>query len=165
MPNVVFKVGDDVSTDLDLSRPLHGHRSAHRNAPVRFRGRNGLQLPAQSQTSPARQHPWSAAKISAAAPRASRPLPALKGHELTIVAKASREFLLQNAINLGLRMVVCPSLEATEGDELEITATDVVNKTSGKTFPSTTLPKSRQAIIDAGGLIPFTRQRLLQMAS
>jgi hypothetical protein len=52
-----------------------------------------------------------------------------------------------------------------EGDELEITATEVVNKTTSKTFPVTPLPKSRQAIIDAGGLIPYTRNRLLETAT
>ncbi len=36
-----------------------------------------------------------------------------------------------------------------------------MNKTSGKSFPVIPLPESRQAIIDAGGLIPFTRARLV----
>jgi hypothetical protein len=34
----------------------------------------------------------------------------------------------------------------------------------GKIFSVLPLPKSRQAIIDAGGLIPYTRSRLLQTA-
>ena len=86
----------------------------------------------------------------------------LKGHELTVVAKGFARIFLQNAINLGLRIVVCPEIEASEGDDLEIAADSVTNKTTGKTFPIQALPKSRQAIIDAGGLIPYTRQRLLE---
>jgi 3-isopropylmalate/(R)-2-methylmalate dehydratase small subunit len=86
----------------------------------------------------------------------------LKGHELIIVAKSFARIFLQNAINLGLRVVSCPTIEANEGDELEITATSVLNKTNGKEFIIVPLPKSRQAIIDAGGLIPFTRSRLLE---
>jgi len=85
----------------------------------------------------------------------------LKGHELVIVAKGFARIFLQNAINLGLRIFVCPGVEAAEGDELELAAENVTNKTTGKSFRLEPLPKSRQAIIDAGGLIPYTRERLL----
>jgi 3-isopropylmalate/(R)-2-methylmalate dehydratase small subunit len=85
----------------------------------------------------------------------------LKGHELVIVAKSFARIFLQNGINLGLRMLVCPELQASEGDELDFTADKVVNKTTGQTVPLQPMPKSRQVIIDAGGLIPYTRQRLL----
>ena len=67
------------------------------------------------------------------------------------------------AINLGLRLVVCPEIEAEEGDELEILADKIINKTSDKEFTVEPLPKARQAIIDAGGLIPYTRLRLLSI--
>jgi 3-isopropylmalate/(R)-2-methylmalate dehydratase small subunit len=86
----------------------------------------------------------------------------LKGHELIIVARDFARIFLQNGINLGLRTVSCPTIEANEGAELEITATHVVNKTTGRTFPVVPLPKSRQAIIDAGGLIAYTRKRVLE---
>ena len=85
----------------------------------------------------------------------------LKGHELLIVAKSFARIFLQNGINLGLRMVVCPEIQAAVGDELELTPNAVVNKSTGQTFPVQSLPKSRQAIIDAGGLIPYTRKRLV----
>ena len=49
-----------------------------------------------------------------------------------------------------------------QGDELEIDDHWVVNNTSAKSFAVLPLPESRQAIIDAGGLIPYTRQRVLQ---
>jgi 3-isopropylmalate/(R)-2-methylmalate dehydratase small subunit len=88
----------------------------------------------------------------------------LKGHELVIVAKGFARIFLQNGINLGLRMVVCPTIEAAEGDELELVADAIINKTSGQSFPIEPMPKSRQAILDAGGLIPYTRQRLAQGA-
>lgn len=88
----------------------------------------------------------------------------LKGHELILVAKSFARIFLQNSINLGLRTIVCPTILAEEGDELEFSDSAVLNKTTGKTFPIMPLPKSRQAIIDAGGLIPYTRSRLLQTA-
>ena len=86
----------------------------------------------------------------------------LRGHGLIVVAKGIARIFLQNAINLGLQLVICPTLEASEGDELDVSVTQVVNRTTGKTFTTQPLPPARQAIIDAGGLIPFTRKRLLE---
>ena len=53
----------------------------------------------------------------------------LKGPELVIVAKHFARIFLQNSINLGLRTVICPDIEAEEGDELEVQADKVVNLT------------------------------------
>lgn len=86
----------------------------------------------------------------------------LKGHGLVIVARNFARIFLQNAVNLGLQVVVCPTLEADEGDELEFSAEAVVNRTTGRTFPLTQLALAQQAIIDAGGLIPYARARLLE---
>lgn len=81
----------------------------------------------------------------------------LKGPELVVVARHFARIFLQNSINLGLRTIICPTIEAEEGDELEVTGEQVLNKTSGKAFDVVPLPAARQAIIDAGGLIAFTR--------
>jgi len=86
----------------------------------------------------------------------------LKGPELTIIARDFARIFLQNSINLGLKTVICPEIDAEEGDELAVSPDQVSNLTSGKTFKLVALPKARQAIIDAGGLIPYTRQRLVQ---
>ena len=85
----------------------------------------------------------------------------LKGHELVIVAKGFARIFTQNSVNLGLRLVEVPDLEAKDGDELDIGATEVVNKTNGKKFRIVPLPPARQALIDAGGLIAYTRKRLM----
>ncbi len=85
----------------------------------------------------------------------------LKGYDLAIIARGFARIFLQNAINLGLRTIVCPDIEASVGDKLEISADRVVNATTGKSFAITPLPKSRQSIIDAGGLIAYTRQRVV----
>lgn len=81
----------------------------------------------------------------------------LKGPDLTIVARGFARIFLQNAINLGLRTIICPVIEASEGDEIEITAVEVRNLTTGKRFAVVPLPAARQAIVDAGGLIPYVR--------
>ena len=86
----------------------------------------------------------------------------LKGHDLVIVAKDFARIFLQNSINLGLQTIVCPEIEASEGDELEISSNQVFNKKSGKKFSMLPLPAARQEIINAGGLISYTRKRLIE---
>ncbi len=87
---------------------------------------------------------------------------ALKGYELIIIARNFARIFLQNSVNLGLQTVTCPDIEANEGDEVEITPNEIVNKTTGKRFSVLPLPKARQAIIEAGGLIAYTRKRVLE---
>ena len=86
---------------------------------------------------------------------------ALKGHELVIVARGFARIFQQNAVNLGLRTVTCADLEAGEGDEIEIAADRVINRTRRRSFAAQPLPPARLAIVAAGGLILCTRQRLL----
>ncbi|OGS57152.1 MAG: hypothetical protein A3J79_09055, partial [Elusimicrobia bacterium RIFOXYB2_FULL_62_6] len=66
----------------------------------------------------------------------------LKGYNLAIVARNIARIFLQSAINLGLNIVICPAIEAAEGDELEIADGKVHNRTSGKSFPIEPLPKA-----------------------
>jgi len=88
----------------------------------------------------------------------------IKGYDLTVVARNFARIFLQNSINVGLMMIICPDIEAEEGDELEIADNEVRNLTSGNSFAIEPLPQARQAIIDAGGLIPYTRRLLLERA-
>ncbi|MBK6900869.1 MAG: 3-isopropylmalate dehydratase [bacterium] len=87
----------------------------------------------------------------------------IRGHELVIVARSIARIFLQNAINLGLSLVICPTIEAEVGDELELASGKVRNRTSGREFDAVPLPPARQAIVDAGGLIPYTRKKLLEL--
>jgi len=88
----------------------------------------------------------------------------IKGYEITVIARNFARIFLQNSINVGLQMIICPEIEADEGDELEARDNKVFNLTTGKSFAIEALPKARQAIIDAGGLIPYTRKMLLDRA-
>jgi 3-isopropylmalate/(R)-2-methylmalate dehydratase small subunit len=85
----------------------------------------------------------------------------LKGYEFTIVAESFARIFLQNAINLGLHLVTAPGIKAREGDELEIAPDRVKNITNGSSVAVVLLPGARQTILDAGGLIAYTRKRLL----
>ena len=88
----------------------------------------------------------------------------LKGYDVAVVAKSIARIFLQNSINLGLKVVLCPGIEASEGDELQISEDQVFNLTTGKTFDQVKLPAARKGIMDAGGLIPYTRKLLMARA-
>ena len=164
MGKVVYKIGDDISTDviypgrymatvLPTETPLLAFADdAAFNAKLRAK-----QIPPDSVLVGGKNFGCGSSREQAVS--------CLKGHELIIVARSFARIFLQNAINLGLRVVTCPTLEANEGDELEFTTTSVLNKTTGREFSIVPLPQSRQAIIDAGGLIPFTRKRVLEKAT
>ena len=87
----------------------------------------------------------------------------IRGHELVVVARSIARIFLQNAINLGLNLIICPTIEANEGDELELAAGQGrATRPAARSSPTVPLPPARQAIIDAGGLIPYTRKKLLE---
>ena len=85
----------------------------------------------------------------------------LKGHGLVVIARGFARIFLQNAINLGLRTIICPAIDAEVGDALEVVPGEVRNLTRGTAYPIVPLPAARQAIIGAGGLIAYTRTRLV----
>ncbi len=160
MAKVVLKLGDDISTDiiypgrymatvLPSETPQYAFAD---HAEFNARLKKG-EIPPGSVIVAGKNFGCGSSREQAAS--------CLKGPDLVVVARHFARIFLQNSINLGLRTVICPDIEADEGDELEITADKVVNKTKGKTFEIVPLPKARQAIIDAGGLIPYTRQRVL----
>jgi 3-isopropylmalate/(R)-2-methylmalate dehydratase small subunit len=80
---------------------------------------------------------------------------------LIIIARDFARIFFQNSINLGLKTVACPEIEAEVGDEIEISDEKVINKTSGKEFAVIPIPEARKAIVEAGGLIAYTRKLLL----
>jgi 3-isopropylmalate/(R)-2-methylmalate dehydratase small subunit len=161
MPKVVLKLGDDISTDiiypgrymatvLPTETPQYAFADY---AEFNARLKKG-EIPAGSVIVAGKNFGCGSSREQAAS--------CLKGPELVVVAKHFARIFLQNSINLGLRTVICPEVEANEGDELEIRETELINKTSGLTFSVIPLPNTYQAVIDAGGLVAFTRQRILE---
>ena len=67
----------------------------------------------------------------------------IKGYEITVIARNFARIFLQNSINVGLQMIICPEIEADEGDELEVRDDKVFNLTTGKSFAIEALPKAR----------------------
>ena len=163
MPTGVFKVGDDVSTDVIYPGRYMATVLPTETPQFAFADETAFNAKLKAKQAPTGSILVGGKNFGCGSSR-EQAVSCLKGHELIIVAKSFARIFLQNAINLGLRMVVCAEIEAAEGDELELAPDAVVNKTSGKRFAIEPMPKSRQVIIDAGGLIPYTRKRLQQQA-
>ena len=90
----------------------------------------------------------------------------LKGYELTIVARGFARIFLQNSINLGLNLVTAPGRRGLRGRRAGGDGGQGRQQDHGTSrSPSCPLPKARQAIIDAGGLIAYTRKRVMETAS
>ncbi len=85
----------------------------------------------------------------------------LVGHNLVIVARNFARIFFQNSINLGLKTVECPEIEAEVGDELEIGDDYLLNISTGKKYKIVPVPAARRAIVEAGGLIAYTRKLLI----
>jgi hypothetical protein len=62
-------------------------------------------------------------------------------------------------------MAIVPTFEAEEGDTIEVRQGVLFNARTGRSFPVTPMPAARQAILDAGGLIPYTRRLLVERES
>lgn len=158
---VVFKVGDDISTDIIYPGRFMATVLPTETPQYAFADHEDFNKKLNSKTIPGNSVIIGGKNFGCGSSR-EQAASTLKGHELIVVAKHFARIFLQNSINLGLNTIICPALEASEGDELEITGKEVINKTTGKRFAIEPLPKARQAIVDAGGLIPYTKKRLLE---
>ena len=163
MATVIYQVGDDVSTDVIYPGRFMATVLPTETPLLAFADDAGFNARLKAKQIPPGSVLVGGQNFGCGSSR-EQAVSCLKGHELIIVAKSFARIFLQNSINLGLRVVSCPTLEANVGDELEISETSVANKTTGREFFVISLPKSRQAIMAAGGLIAYTRQRVLAAA-
>ncbi len=79
-----------------------------------------------------------------------------------VVAKSFARIYFRNAINLGLPVLQCPeAVDAVEtGDEIEIDFAAGKIITNKGTFKFPRLPDSVIGILEAGGLIEYTKKKL-----
>ena len=160
MARVIAKLGDDVSTDVIYPGRYMATVLPTETPQFAFADHAELNALLKSGRAPTGGVIVAGKNFGCGSSR-EQACSCLKGHELTLVARGFARIFLQNSINLGLDLVTAPDVEAAEGDELEVTADEVINRTTGHKYATVPLPAARQAIIDAGGLIAYTRQRLL----
>jgi 3-isopropylmalate/(R)-2-methylmalate dehydratase small subunit len=78
-----------------------------------------------------------------------------------IVARSFARIYFRNAINYALPIVACDAVDSVESGEeitIDFTAGTVITPRATYTFPP--FPPEVMAILEAGGLIPYTQQAL-----
>ncbi len=150
MAKVVLELGDDVSTDiiypgrfmatvLPSETPQYAFAD---DAAFNARLKSGA-VPPGSVIVAGKNFGCGSSREQAAS--------CLRGPGLVIVAHDFARIFLQNAVNLGLPTIACPTIEASEGDELTMTATQVTNATTGRSFSSSRFPGSARPSSMPGG--------------
>jgi 3-isopropylmalate/(R)-2-methylmalate dehydratase small subunit len=90
---------------------------------------------------------------------------AIKGAGVScVVAKSFARIFYRNAINIGLPILECPEAveETGKGDRLvvDLIAGTIANERTGRTYQTSPFPDFIMEIVQAGGLVPYTRERL-----
>jgi 3-isopropylmalate/(R)-2-methylmalate dehydratase small subunit len=87
---------------------------------------------------------------------------ALKGTKINcVIAKSFARIFFRNSINIGVALLECPETDKIDdGDELDVDFASglIRNVTKGEEYQATPLPEFVRGIMDAGGLIEYTRQ-------
>lgn len=85
-----------------------------------------------------------------------------------VIAKSFARIFFRNSINIGLPLLESPeAVETTDtGDELEIdiSAGTIRNITKGKVFSAKPYPDFMKKIIQSGGLVEYTQNRIIEGA-
>jgi len=90
---------------------------------------------------------------------------AIKGAGVScVVAESFARIFYRNSINIGLPILSCPeAVEAAEqGDTLtvDLEAGTIANARTGEVYTTSPFPPFIMGIIEAGGLVSYTRERL-----
>lgn len=85
-----------------------------------------------------------------------------------VIAASFARIFYRNAINIGLPILECPEaaagIEAGDVIAVDFSSGTIVNGTKGTRYTAQPFPPFMQGIIDAGGLIEYTRRTLLSGA-
>jgi 3-isopropylmalate/(R)-2-methylmalate dehydratase small subunit len=90
---------------------------------------------------------------------------AIKGSGVAcVVGKSFARIFYRNAINMGLPILECPEVvdETEQGDQLrvDLEAGTITNLRTQRTSRTSQFPEFILGIVEAGGLIPYTKRRL-----
>jgi 3-isopropylmalate/(R)-2-methylmalate dehydratase small subunit len=89
---------------------------------------------------------------------------ALKGAGINaIIAKSFARIFFRNSINIGLPLFICPEVDRIEDGaviEVDMAGGIIHNITSGESYKTTPLPDFLRDIVDAGGLVEYTRRQV-----
>ena len=81
-----------------------------------------------------------------------------------VVAENFARIFFRNSINIGLPLLECPeAAKAVRGGdilEIDLNTGEIKNKALGETYRAVAFPEFMQQIIEAGGLIAYTKAKL-----
>jgi len=160
MAKVIYKFGNDISTDLIYPGRFMATVLPSETPQYAFADNKDLNKMLVNKEVPEGSIIIAGKNFGTGSSR-EQAASTLKGYELVIIAKSFARIFYQNSVNLGLRIIICPDCEADKGDDIVITGNKVINTTKDMEFDIIPHSKTRQEIIDAGGLIVYTRKRLL----
>ena len=152
---VVYRLGNDVSTDAIYPGKYMATVLPNETPQYAFADNMELNQKLRSKQVPPGSVIVAGANFGCGSSR-EQAASCLKGYDLIVIARGFARIFLQNAVNLGLRMLVCPEIDASEGDVLEIAEDYVFNQSTGKRFAVQPLPAARRAIVAAGGCLLYT---------
>ncbi|VVB72077.1 Isopropylmalate/citramalate isomerase small subunit [uncultured archaeon] len=92
---------------------------------------------------------------------------ALKGAGVAaVVAKSFARIFFRNAINIGLPLFICADVDKiADGDTIDIDMARgvIMNISRGESYKTTPLPEFLMEIVDAGGLVEYTRRQVARV--
>ena len=92
---------------------------------------------------------------------------ALKGAGVkAVVAKSFARIFFRNSINIGLPLFICPDVDKiADGSEMEIDMAGgiIENRSRQESYQTTPLPDFLQEIVEAGGLVEYTRRQVSEV--
>jgi len=81
-----------------------------------------------------------------------------------VIAKSFARIFFRNAINIGLPLLECAeavdNIKAGDQVEADLAAGKITNLSNGKTFTSKPYPEFMMQIVNAGGLVEYTKKNL-----
>jgi len=81
-----------------------------------------------------------------------------------VIAKSFARIFFRNAINIGLPLLECEeavdNIRAGDKVEVDLATGTIINLSSGKSFTSKAYPEFMMQIVQAGGLVEYTKKKL-----
>jgi 3-isopropylmalate dehydratase small subunit len=81
-----------------------------------------------------------------------------------VIAKSFARIFFRNAINIGLPLLECEEaardIKAGDTVEVDLASGTITNLSSGKSFTSKAYPEFMMQIVQAGGLVEYTKKKL-----
>jgi len=86
-----------------------------------------------------------------------------------VIARSFARIFFRNAINIGLPLLECSECVDNVGDgdmlEVDLSTGKIVNLSSNRTFTAKPYPEFMSELINAGGLVEYTKNRIAKRRS